>query len=151
MDGKITWVPLYFFEEYIKVSLLSDSKAGKRYKELLKTCIDGKTDGEFGDLVARSIEKMGKLREKAKKGAERRWEKPAPSNATGNATGNALGIPPSNATGNADRLEKKREENITEEAKVEAQRKWDAQFGNRPVSEEQKKEFFAKVGASING
>lgn len=147
MDGKITWVPLYFFEEYIKVSLLSDSKAGKRYKELLKTCIDGKTDGEFGDLVARSIEKMGKLREKAKKGAERRWEKPASSN----ATGNALGIPPSNATGNADRLEKKREENITEEAKVEAQRKWDAQFGNRPVSEEQKKEFFAKVGASING
>ncbi len=152
MDGKITWVPLYFFEEYIKVSLLSDSKAGKRYKEFLKTCIDGKTDGEFGDLVARSIEKMEKLREKAKKGAERRWEKPAPSN----ATGNALGIPPSNATGNADRLEKKREEkkreeNITEDAKDEAQRKWDAQFGNRPVSEEQKKEFFAKVGASING
>jgi len=101
MDGKITWVPLYFFEEYIKVSLLSDSKAGKRYKEFLKTCIDGKTDGEFGDLVARSIEKMEKLREKAKKGAERRWEKPAP----GIPPSNAPGIPPSNAPGNADRLE----------------------------------------------
>lgn len=117
MDGRITWVPLYFFEEYIKVSPLSDSKAGRRYKELLKTCIDGKTEGEFGYLVERSTEKMAKLREKAKKGAEKRWGNDAPSNALGNASGIAPSNASCNATGYADIEEKKRKEKKREESR----------------------------------
>ena len=107
MDGRITWVPLYFFEEYVKVLPLSDSKAGKRYKDLLKTCIDGKTEGEFGYLVERSTYKMAKLRERAQKGAEKRWGKDASSNAASNTASNA----------EKKREEKKRKEKRREEVK----------------------------------
>lgn len=40
---------------------------------------------------------------------------------------------------------------IVLDCKEQDRKRWDAQFGNSQVSEEQKKEFFAKVGASING